>query len=76
MAESDAANTKVTNGKGDVFDRLTRFIRDVGFPIAVAIGMFVYFWQVGRATNDYLAKGTAIMDRAISVIERMEKKLP
>ena len=75
MAESDPANSKVIL-KGDIFDRCVRFIKEVGFPMAVAIAMFAYFWMVGRATNDYLARGTTIMDRAISVIERLEKKLP
>lgn len=76
MAESDPANTKVVVSRADLFDRVTKFIRDVGFPMAVAIAMFAYFWNVGRATNDYLSRGTAIMERAIAVIERLEKKLP
>lgn len=73
---SDPANTKVAVGKGDMFDRVTRFIKDVGFPMAIAIAMFAYFWWVGRATNDYMARGTSIMDRAINILERLEKKLP
>lgn len=74
MSESDVI--RGANSKSDYLDRLTKFIKEVGFPMAVAIAMFCYFWFVGKATNDYLSRGTTIMDRAISVIERMEKKLP
>ena len=75
MGESDDKLAKVIS-RADLFDRGTRFIKEVGFPMACAIMMFAYFWFVGRATNDFLARGTTIMERAISVIERMEKKLP
>jgi len=75
MGDSDVLGQK-PKVNGDLFDRAVRFIKEVGFPMAVAIAMFAYFWMVGRATNDYLSRGTHIMDRAISVIERMEKKLP
>lgn len=76
MGESDDKLNKVILSKGDIFDRVVRFIKEVGFPMAVCIAMFCYFWTVGRATNDYLSRGTSIMERAISVIERIEKKLP
>lgn len=74
MGDTDAVKPE-GSGKMDMFDRATRFIKDVGFPMTVAIAMFVYFWHVGRATNDYMARGTAIMERAVSVIEKLEKKI-
>lgn len=73
MSDSDTMTKGV--GRGDMFDRITKFIRDVGFPMAVAIAMFAYFWVVGRATNEYMARGTAIMERAVGVIEKLEKKI-
>ena len=62
--------------QGDIFDRLVKFIREVGFPIAVATALIAYLWFVGSKTNEHLAKGSGIMDRAINVIERLERKLP
>jgi hypothetical protein len=59
-----------------VLDRITRFIKDVGFPIAVAAAVMAYVWIVGMRTNEYMARGTAIMERTVNVLERMEKKLP
>ena len=80
MAESDPANTKVetkrAGGMWDIYNMITRFIKEVGFPMAVAIAMFAYFWMIGRATNDHLAAGAKIMERTVNVLERMEKKLP
>jgi hypothetical protein len=64
------------SSKGDIFDRVTRFIREVGFPIAVAVAVMAYVWIVGIKTNEYMARGTAIMERTVNVLERMEKKLP
>ena len=62
--------------QGDLFDRLVKFIREVGFPIAVATALIAYMWFVGSKTNDHLSKGAAIMDRAVNVIERLERKIP
>lgn len=74
MGESDVL--KVASGKGDYLDRLTRFIKEVGFPIAVATTFIVYVWTVGLRTNEYMAKGTAIMERTVGVLERLERKIP
>ena len=60
----------------DTLDRMTRFIKDVGFPVAVATALICYLWFVGSKTNEHLAKGSAIMERAVDVIERLERKLP
>jgi len=76
MADSDPANTRQVVAKGDTLDRVTRFIKDVGFPIAVAVAVMAYVWTVGMKTNEYMARGTAIMERTVNVLERMEKKLP
>jgi len=75
MGESDATLTKVS-GKGDILDRAIRAIRDVGFPMAVTLILLAYMWFVGRSTNDYMARGTSIMERAVNIIEKLEKKLP
>ena len=74
MAESDTIRNG--NGRGDYLDRLTKFIKEVGFPVAVATAFIVYIWIVGMRTNDYMAKGTAIMERAIGALERLERKIP
>ncbi len=60
---------------GDIFDRVTRFIKEVGFPIAVAAVFLAYMWFVGIKTNEHLAKGSEIQLRSIQVLERLEKKL-
>lgn len=70
---SDTDNPRI---KGDWLDRASRFIKDVGFPIAVAVALMAYMWFVGAKTNEHLAKGSDIMERAIKIIERVEKKLP
>lgn len=44
MPESDSANPKVMNGRGDTFDRVLRAIQTVGFPIVVA-GFLLYEWH-------------------------------
>jgi hypothetical protein len=44
MADSDPANTKVTTGRGDTFDRLLRAVQTVGFPIVVA-GFLLWEWH-------------------------------
>ena len=80
MAESDPNNTKVetkrVGGMWDVYNMTTRFIKEVGFPVAVATAFIVYIWMVGLKTNDFLSKGTTIMERSINVLERLERKLP
>lgn len=73
MGDSDTFSKP---GKGDVFDRITRFIKDVGFPVAVAAALMAYMWFIGAKTNEHLAKGSDIMERAVRIIERLEKKLP
>ncbi len=62
--------------QGDLFDRLVKFIREVGFPIAVATALIAYMWFIGSKTNDHLSKGSAIMERTVNVLERMERRLP
>lgn len=75
---SSATNERVSSGdrRGppDTFERITRFIKDVGFPVAVATALICYMWFVGSKTNEHLAKGAGIMDRAINVLERLERK--
>ena len=80
MAESDPANTKVetkrAGGMWDIYNMVTRFIKEVGFPIAVASAFIVYIWVVGLRTNEYMTRGTQIMERTVNVLEKMEKKMP
>lgn len=64
-----------TRAQSDLFDRVTRFIKEVGFPIAVATALIAYLWFVGSKTNEHLAKGAEIMSRAINVLERLERKV-
>jgi hypothetical protein len=79
MPESDPQNPKVetkrTGGMWDAYNMLTRFIKEVGFPIAVATAFIVYIWLVGLRTNEYMTRGTDIMERVVHVLEKMEKKL-
>jgi len=62
--------------RGDLFDRVTRFIKEVGFPIAVAAALIAYMFFIGSKTNEHLAKGSEIMTRAVQVLEKMERRLP
>ena len=59
----------------DTLERITRFIKDVGFPVAVATALICYLWFIGNKTNEHLSKGAGIMDRAINVLERLERKV-
>jgi len=81
MAESGTlAKVKGTEVIGDrrqidIFDRVVRFISQVGFPIAVAGALIAYLWFIGAETNKHLARGSEVMNRAINVLERFERKL-
>lgn len=76
---SSATNERVSGGDRrsppDTLERITRFIKDVGFPVAVATALICYLWFIGSKTNEHLAKGSGIMDRAINVLERLERKV-
>jgi len=76
MGESDDKLTKVSNGKGDMFDRVIKAIKEVGVPTVALAAFIAYFWFVGVKTNEHLSQGTKVIERAVSVLERLEKKLP
>ena len=67
-------DTKVSR-PSDVFDKVTRFIKEVGFPIAVAAVLIAYMWFIGSKTNEHLSKGSEIMIRAVNVLEKLERKV-
>lgn len=73
---SSDPSLRIPGQKPDLLDRLVRAIRDVGFPIVVAVSLIAYLWFVGTHTNDHLAKGAEIMKRAVEVLERLERRLP
>lgn len=55
---------------------MSEFISKVGVPTAALAAFIAYFWFVGVKTNEHIAQGQKIMERAVTVIERLEKKLP
>lgn len=60
----------------DMFERAQRFIKEVGFPIAVATACFAYMWFVGIKANEHMTRGNQIVERALNVLERLERKMP
>ena len=78
VAVSSATHDRVYDDRRrppDTLERITRFIKDVGFPVAVATALICYLWFIGNKTNEHLSKGAGIMDRAINVLERLERKV-
>jgi hypothetical protein len=77
---SSADNIRVGETKSrypsDLFERFTRFVKEVGFPIAVATACFAYMWFVGVKSNEHMARGQALFERALTVLERLERKIP
>ena len=60
----------------DFLERASRFIKEVGFPIAVATACFAYMWFVGVKANEHMSRGNQIHERSINVLEKLERKLP
>lgn len=67
--------TAVERRELSTFDRASKFIKEVGFPVAVAVGLLAYVWFVGVKTNEAIVRSDETMRRVISLIERMEPKL-
>lgn len=65
MGESDTLPRANGGGQrnGDVFDKITRFIANVGVPTALLVAMFAYHWYVGQKLVGFLERLAPVLEK-------------